>query len=214
MQIATYSPATLFAAVAALAASAPALAQEALYDPAPPPDSAFVRFVDAARTAASGSLGGTELDVSGDGVSSFVVVPAGEHAVALGDAGGNARFEAGHYYTVVFNEAGATGPDVIRDDVLTNPAKAGLHFYNLSARPGLALTAPKQKVAIFENVGPGEMAFRPVGAVEVDLAVEAGGETLADVGSVRLERRTAKSVIVMAESDGLTAVVVDNTVER
>jgi alginate O-acetyltransferase complex protein AlgF len=204
------------ALAAALAALLPvtAVAQEALYDPAPPPNSAFVRFVDAARASASGSVDGTELDVSGDGVSSFVVVPAGAHRVALGSTSGEATFDAGNYYTVVFNEAGASGPAIIRDDVLTNPAKAGLHFYNLSGKPGLSLTAPKQNVAIFEQVGPGEMKFRPVGAVDVDLAVTAAGETLADVGSVKLERRAAKSVIVLASADGVETVVVDNTVER
>ena len=207
--------ATRFALAAALlAAPAAATAQEALYDPAPPKDSAFVRFVDAGRTGAAGTLAGGEMDVSGDGVSDFVVVPAGTHEAALGETAGSVSLEAGHYYTVVFNEAGAAGPEVIRDDVLTNPAKAGLHFYNLSGEDGLSLTAPKQNVAIFEDVGAGEMKFRPVGAVDVDLAVVSAGGTVADVGSVRLERRAAKSVMVMASAGGLTAVVVDNTVDR
>jgi alginate O-acetyltransferase complex protein AlgF len=206
---------TLSLAVAAMAlAATSAAAQEALYDPAPPPNSAFVRLVDAARATATGSVDTAELDVSGDGVSSFVVVPAGSHRVALGATSAEAAFEAGNYYTVVFNEAGATAPTVIRDDVLTNPAKAGLHFYNFSGKPGLSLTAPKQNVAIFENVGPGEMKFRPVGAVDVDLAVTADGATLDEVGAVKLERRAAKSVMVLAAAGGVEAVVVDNTVER
>lgn len=203
---------------AAILAAAPATAfadDAGLYDPAPPANSAFVRFVDASlQGEGSGSVDGVPLDLSGDGVSAFVVVPAGEHGVTFGDASSSAKFDAGNYYTVVFNEAGQTAPVVIKDEVLTNPAKAGLHFYNLTGEAALSLAAPKQKVAIFENVGPGEMKFRPVGAVAVDLAVEAGGKTVADVGSVKLERRAAKSVLVVASAAGPKAVVVDNTVER
>jgi alginate O-acetyltransferase complex protein AlgF len=204
---------TLAATLAALA-SLPAFAQEALYDPAPPPNSAFVRLVDAARASTTGTVDSAELDVSGDGVSSFIVVPAGSHRIALGATSTETALDAGNYYTVVFNEAGAGAPTVIRDDVLTNPAKAGLHFYNFSGKPGLSLTAPKQNVAIFEDVGPGQMKFRPVGAVDVDLTVTSGGSTLAEVGSVKLERRAAKSVMVLAAADGVETVVVDNTVER
>lgn len=205
----------LLAAAVLLAAPAAALAQDAgLYDPAPPADSAFVRFVDASlKGDGAGSVDGASLDVSGDGVSAFVVVKSGDHTIALGDASATATFEAGNYYTVVFAEPGAS-PTVIKDEVLTNPAKAGLHFYNLTGEAGLSLSAPKQKVAIFENVGPGEMKFRPVGAVDVDLAVEAGGKTVAEVGSVKLERRAAKSVLVVASAAGPKALVVDNTVER
>ncbi|WP_181702170.1 alginate O-acetyltransferase AlgF [Chthonobacter albigriseus] len=205
----------LLAATILAAAPVAALAQDAgLYDPAPPADSAFVRFVDASlKGDGTGSVDGAPLDLSGDGVSSFVVVKSGEHSVTYGDATASAAFDAGNYYTVVFNEAGQ-GPVVIKDEVLTNPAKAGLHFYNLTGEAGLSLAAPKQKVAIFENVGPGEMKFRPVGAVDVDLAVESGGKTVVDVGSVKLERRAAKSVLVVASAAGPKAVVVDNTVER
>lgn len=200
---------------ATLLAPAAALADDAgLYDPAPPANSAFVRLVDATLEAeGAGTVGGTPLDLSGDGVSAFVVVPAGSHDVAYGGASGTAEFVAGNYYTVVFNEPGTGGPVVIKDEVLTNPAKAGLHFYNLTGEAGLSLKAVKQNVAVFENVGPGEMKFRPVGAVDVDLAVAAPSGTL-DVGSIKLERRAAKSVMVMAAAGGLQAIVVDNTVER
>lgn len=203
-------------AAAVLSASVPAaLADDAgLYDPAPPADSAFVRFVDASLEAeGTGTVGSAALDLSGDGVSPFVVVPAGSHDVAYGGAAGKADFAAGNYYTVVFNEPGAAAPVVIKDEVLTNPAKAGLHFYNLTGEAGLTLAAVKQNVAIFENVGPGEMKFRPVGAVDVDLAVKsAAGEV--SIGSVKMERRAAKSVMVVAASGGLQAIVVDNAVER
>jgi alginate O-acetyltransferase complex protein AlgF len=206
----------IFAFAAILATPLAALAGDAaLYDPAPPANSAFVRFVDAKQSgAASGTIGSVALDVDADGVSPFVVVPAGQHDLALRDAKGDVSLEAGNYYTVVFNEAGQSEPVVIKDEVLDNPAKAGLHFYNLTGEPALSLTAPAQKVVLFENVAPGEMKYRPVGAVAVTLAIEAGGKPVADVGEVKLERRAAKSVLAMAGADGVHAVVVDNTIAR
>jgi alginate O-acetyltransferase complex protein AlgF len=187
----------------------------ALYDPAPPPNSAFLRIMSAAPAAvADGKIGGNPVDLGDANVSAFVVVPGGKSAVEAGGKSGEVDCPSGKYCSVVFDLAGAAGPALIVDEVLENPAKSGLHFYNLTDQAALTLFAPDQGVALFEGVPSGGMKFRQVGAVTVNLTVKAGDNEVAKIEGAALKRRTGHSVIVRGSSGSMSAAIVENTVSK
>jgi alginate O-acetyltransferase complex protein AlgF len=206
---------TLLGSLAIAGAVYPSYADGALYDPAPPPNSAFLRIMSAAPTVvADGKIGGNPVDLGEVNVSAFVVVPGGKSAVEAGGKSGEVDCPSGKYCSAVFDLAGAAGPALIVDQVLDNPAKSGLHFYNLTDQAALTLFAPDQGVALFEGVPSGGMKFRQVGAVTVNLTVKAGDSEIAKIDGAALKRRTGHSVIVRGASGSVTAAIVENTVTK
>jgi alginate O-acetyltransferase complex protein AlgF len=193
----------------------PSFADGALYDPAPPPNSAFLRIMSAAPAAvADGKIGGNPISLGEANVSDFVVVPGGKSAVEAGGKSGEVDCPSGKYCSVVFDLAGSSSPALIVDEVLDNPAKSGLHFYNLTDQPALTLFAPDQGVALFEGVPTGGMKFRQVGAVTVNLSVKSGDSEVAKIEGAALKRRTGHSVIVRGASGSITAAIIENTVAK
>lgn len=187
---------------------------EALYDPAPPPDSAFVRVIDARGEGNfQATIGDASVTVPETGVSAYVVVPAGTQDIALSSDAGQLSFDSGKYYTVAFFVGGAATPVLLEDAILTNPAKSGVYVYNFSDVPGVTLFAPEPNVAVVEGVAPGASAFRAVNAVTVDLEITAGEETLASFAQHALKRRSATSFVVFG-GDSPRAVAVLNETSR
>jgi alginate O-acetyltransferase complex protein AlgF len=190
-------------------------ADDALYDPAPPPNSSFLRIMSAAPAAVSdGKIAGNTIELGEANVSAYVVVPGGKSAVEAGGKSGEVECPSGKYCSVVFGLAGGTEPALIVDEVLDNPAKSGLHFYNLTDQPSLTLFAPEQNVALFKDTASGAMQFRQVGAVTVNFSVKAGDSEVTKLDGVELKRRTGHSVIVRGTTGSVTATIIENTVSK
>ncbi len=209
-------PNPLFFSLALLSGTALAFGDDtALYDPAPPPNSAFLRIVSAAPTPATDvKIAGNAVELGEANVSGYVVVPGGKSAVEASGKSGEVDCPSGKYCSVVFGLASGSGPTLIVDEVLSNPAKSGLHFYNLTDQPALTLFAPDQKVDLFKDVASGAMQFRQVGAVTVNFVVKAGDSEVAKLDGVELKRRTGHSVIVSGTTGSIAATVVENTVTK
>ncbi|MEN0087459.1 MAG: alginate O-acetyltransferase AlgF [Pseudomonadota bacterium] len=177
-----------------------ATAQEGgLYDAPPPPGSAFVRVVDATQgTNREASIGGQQTELSADWVSDYLIIPGGDHAVQLGAATGNVTLDAGEFYTVVMSDNGAR---LVADDVVKNPARAGLYFYNLSEADTVTLAAElKGKSApIFQDVQAGAKEFREVNALDVTLKVMQGENALVQMDAVALRRKGGFSVFYFGD---------------
>lgn len=212
---ANWAPALLGSLAIACADLNLSYADEALYDPAPPANSAFLRIMSAAPAApADAKIGGSPVSMGEANVSDFVVVPGGKSAVEAGGKSGEVDCPSGKYCSAVFDLAGAAAPSLIVDEVLDNPAKSGLHFYNLTDQAALTLFAPDQGVALFEGVAAGGMKFRQVGAVTVNLTVKAGDSEVAKIDGAALKRRTGHSVIVRGAGGSITAAMAENTVSK
>lgn len=191
------------------------LADEALYDPAPPANSAFLRLISASETAAgAGAIAGNDVNLGEFNVSDYVVVPGGKSAVELGGKNAEIDCPTGKYCSVLFDISGGAAPVVIVDEVLENPAKSGLHFYNLTDQPALTLSAPDQGVDLFKDVPSGGMQFRQVGAVTVNLSVKAAEAEIAKIQGAALKRRTGHSVVVRGNGEKASAALVENTVSK
>jgi alginate O-acetyltransferase complex protein AlgF len=196
-------------------AAAEAAGDEALYDPAPPPNSAFVRVIDArGQGNLQVTVGQAGITVPATGVSAYVVVPAGEQDVVLSTETSKITFAAGKYYTIALYVGGNTKPTLLEDEILTNPAKSGIYVYNFSDAPSVKLFAPKPKVAVVDDLKPGLSAFKSVNAVTVDLALMEGDKTLADFSQLALKRRTGLTFVVFGSGDAKKAIAVPNATTK
>lgn len=178
-----------------LSAVSMAAAQEGLYDPAPPANSAFVRVVG----APSATLGTKTVTAEKGGASTYVVVPQGTFTVKVGPLTRRLVVAAGKFYTLV-----PQGPRLLLldDQPFDNRAKALLTVYNLSKTPLVDLKTADGKTAVITGVKPGASGSRAVNGITVDLAAFAGDKALASLRDVRLERGKAYALVLM--DDGLT----------
>jgi alginate O-acetyltransferase complex protein AlgF len=185
---------TLLAALAVSLAT-PAFAggaDDGLYDAPPPPNSAFVRVIDASGAGnITVTLGGKSVAVNETAISGYAIVPAGKVAVAAGEAAGEVEVASGKFYTVA---VGGAAPALMEDAAIANPAKAGIYFYNFAAAGAATLFATKQNVAVIENIEAGKGGFRDINAVTLDLEVRgaAGNSLLKDVA---LKRRVGLTIV-------------------
>lgn len=166
----------------------PALAQEGLYDPAPPANSAFVRVAG----VPAATLGGKAVTAQPGAASAYVVIPQGNFAAKAGSASSTLNVEAGKFYTVV-----STGGKLalLTDEAASNRAKALLTVYNLS-KSSVDLKTADGKTTVVTAIKSGASGSRAVNGITVDLSAFAGAKALGTVKSVKLERGNAYALVV------------------
>lgn len=165
-----------------------ALAQEGLYDPAPPANSAFVRV--AGLPAAN--LGGKAVTAQSGAASPYVVIPQGDFTAKVGTASSTLKVEAGKFYTVV-SIGGKLA--LLTDEAASNRAKALLTVYNLS-KSSVDLKTADGKTTVVTAVKAGASGSRAVNGITVDLSAFAGSKALGTVKAVKLERGNAYALVV------------------
>lgn len=185
----------------------PAGAQdEGLYEPAPPPGSAFVRWINAIAPGADAPAVGTaDLPSAGFGMASpYVVIPEGSYPVSQDGAETAVDLAEGRFYTIAAQGA-ADAPvmRLIHDDVARDRTRAQILFYNLSAADGLSLKTADGTTPVFENVPAGQAAEpRPVNAVTVAFGLFDGARALHALPPVALDAGAVYSAIAVAGEDG------------
>lgn len=174
-------------------------AESGLYDPAPPPGSAFVRIINATGTAelASKLDGAAWTRTTASGPSEYRPVPAGDHQAAIGAESATFAVEAGRFYSIVAGgDAAAPQLTVMPDAKLDSMAKALVSLYNLTDMPTLSLKTADGKVAVIEGVAADAAGNRQVNPLKVQFAVFDGEQSIAAIDEVSIERGAAYSVIV------------------
>ena len=181
-----------------------ALAQDTqgLYAPAPPPNSAFIRLINATRTPLKATLGGKSASAPKVGISSYLVVPQGKVSMTSGAAGVTLPLSAGKFYSAVWT--GKTFK-LLTDSNADDRAKALLTLYNLSSKPSLDLKTADGKLSVVSGVKPGSSGDRAVNGITVDLAAFSGTKALATFKGVSLERGNAYAVVVTDAGSSFTA---------
>lgn len=189
-----------------------AATDQELYDPKPPADAAFVRFINLEKTALDVSGGGiAQKKVAPSSSSDFFVVTQGKQNFAYGSKSTDIEIEAGKYYTIALSDAKTT---VVKDGILSSPAKSMLYFYNFSTEEDLSLFAPKQNVEIFKAVNTDAGTSREINPLELELSVRQNGKDIAMLAPITLKRRTGYSIIAFPAEEGIKAVVVENSVGK
>lgn len=189
--------------------------EDALYAPAPPADSAFVRTINASSdTESTVAVDGRTFEPSEDArISNYSILKNGEYEVTHLDQQDTINVKAGHYYSVVITSDNAV--KLIEDDLIEDPSKAKVYFYNLSGTQA-ALTAPSHKATIFENVASLSSEARDINAVTFDVAIEIDNQAVKTFPGLSLKRQIGTSIILFdsQSDDSYEAIVIENTVQQ
>jgi alginate O-acetyltransferase complex protein AlgF len=166
-----------------------------LYDPKPPANSAFLRFINdktmdgSAKAVARGKdleyLDYTE-------ISSYFVVPEGNVNVTIGDDKTNFEAKAGNFYSAVLSDSGVT---VMTDELSDSPAKAQLIFYNFSDTSNLSVKTSDGSVEIIEPMAIRESGSRLINPAKVPMALYNNDTVYHTFDEMSLDRSRSYSII-------------------
>lgn len=187
--------------------------EDRLYDPSPPPGSAFVRAVSchAGGGAVDVRVGATALGkLKPTEASPYRVVLPGDLKASLGATSATVKVEPGSFYTLVLRDGAGAAP-LLTDQPSTNLSRAQVTLYNLTDVPSAALKLADGSAAVVDAVAPGTASGRLVNAVTVDLGVWIGSKAGPTLPARALQRGAAYSVFLCPGADGPRATWVENT---
>lgn len=187
--------------------------EDRLYDPSPPPGSAFVRAVScyAAGAAVDVRVGTTALGkLKPTEASAYRVVAPGELKASFGTNSTTVKVEPGSFYTLVLRDGTGAAP-LLTDQPSTNLSRAQVTLYNLTDAPSAALKLADGSAAVVDAVASGTASGRLVNAVTVDLGVWIGVKPGPTLPGRALQRGASYSVFLCPGADGARATWVENT---
>ena len=180
--------------------------EAALYAPAPPVGSAFVRVAKPGvdRIALQARVGKTFVfSLSPGAASAYFATAAGPVTVEInGHAWPPSTVAPGRFYTVV---AQTNGLRWIEDPAPVSRAKAGIVFYNFTDDQTLDLVTVDGTVHLLDDVAPNGVASRAVNAVTATLAVEGAEGSLSTLPALDLHRGATYSIFAQTGPDGRLA---------
>jgi hypothetical protein len=187
-----------------------ALAQNQVYDPLPPPGSAYVRFVNAADLAITVKpdfVGVQQLGAAAaQRVSPFLPIEkvAGRALsldVQAGSRSVKASFkaEAGSYVTVLIESDPAKGLVVVPvvDNTEFNQSRARLSFYNATSCAVASLSIDPDGPVVFPDVAAGSAKARSVNPVTAKIHAACDGKPAASIALEGMEAGAMYSVWLM-----------------
>lgn len=203
---------TRFFAILALAVLLPFAAQnaalaenadEGLYDPVPPPGSAYVRFINVdpdVNDEGVDANGKEYSDVPFAEMSPYYVFPKGEVKASFEEASTTLKVESGKFYTLVLSKDKIVP---LTDPTNTNGAKALVTLYNLSKTPEAVLKTADGKITVTETPAKsGALSSRVMNAVKFTTAVYSGDTKIMDGQELALERGKSYAVVLYDDKEG------------
>jgi alginate O-acetyltransferase complex protein AlgF len=199
-----------------------------LYDPEPPPDSAYVRVLLAGREAAVDILVDGRLRIkklAAGEASDYMVLTAGQHTLALHPAGKSAAVLSttidvvrGRAMTVAYTALrAATAPVVFEDKANSNKLKALLTVYHLDANAGMLDVLTRDgSTKVFSNVAYGISSARQVNPISIELIAAKVGDQVAQAGvSLAMTQGGNYSILLLPGEGGkLILRAVQSKIER
>ncbi|GHT85768.1 alginate biosynthesis protein AlgF [Betaproteobacteria bacterium] len=181
----------------------------ALYGPAAPKGSAFVRLYNAGSQDVDANIGNIHLETTTPQDSSdFSFLPNGSHSAKIGEQSITVQLEPEHYYTLV-NLPGKQ-LTLVEDPPFKGRQKALLRVQNLSD-VSLTLKTADGKTIVVENVAPQGHGDREINPVKVNLALFDGERKVVDLPAVALERGEVTCLFVTGNNNRLVPVWVKRT---
>lgn len=178
--------------------SAHAGRDDGLYDPLPPPGSAFVRFVNATERDASATASlKTFGEVNPKNVTPYFVIRKGEVDIKFGEHAADMNVEEGQFYSVILNDGLLT----LTDTPNAGRTKSQIQFYNLSNHETLQLKTSDGKIEITDPAAPNESRVRPINAVKLETALYHGDEQISEPSTINLKRGMVHSAFVFPDED-------------
>lgn len=189
----------LLAAAFIFSASAARAGDEGLYPDAPPPGSAFVRFVN---TGASASIPITVASKSygaapRGSVTRYIPTPHGSTQLDFGSASSEESLAEGKHYCAMLAEGKLT---LLEEPVGSNPLKAQIILINASGMKDVSLKTNDGVRSVVDAIGPRALGARAVNAVKVSFAVYAGDKKINDLEARNLERGGTYAIVVYEDA--------------
>ncbi len=176
----------------------------ALYGPAAPKGSTFVRVYNASSSEISASVGNTSLNEIGPLASSdFGFMPQGDYTAKVGSQSLPVKLASDHYYTIVNNTSGA--PQLVEEPPFKNKQKSLVRVQNLSDK-ALTLKTADGKTDVVKAVSAKGTGEREINPVKVSFALFDGEKKVADLKPVALERGEAAVLYVTGSGSSLSPV--------
>jgi len=166
-----------------------------LYEPAPPPDSVYVRVIMADRAGAVDVLVDGKVrqrGVPAGEAGAYLVLAAGKHTLSLqrsgaapGKAGTTASvaldLASGRAMTIAFPALRAeVSPWIFEDKTSSNKLKAVLTVYQLDAQAGtLDVLSADGNTRVFSGIAPGNSNSLQVNPITIDLIATRPGDKTA-----------------------------------
>lgn len=188
----------------------PARADDAaLYGPDAPPNSAFIRVVNAsANPDLDAQVGDKQIDgISAWSASEFEFLPAGAQKISAGAAQQSLQLQADHYYTAVVD---GERMHLFDNSAYDNRLKALVILYNLTDKDALTLRTGDGGTTVVEAVAREGFGLRQVNAARAKLAVFAGDARIAETPALTMARGKAYSVFAIGPSAAPRLVVATN----
>ena len=188
--------------------AAPALAQDnQLYEDPADPNAAFVRVISPGESVAV-VAGNTFENVQG-GVTPYVMMPAGQVSVAVGDLVSEGEIPPTSFFTFI---TGTDGELHLLQDVITNsPAKADLVFYNLSDLATIDLFVPSVDAVALADIEQNTSREVTLKApLRLDFEVRDGDTVLASLPGIEMRRRAGVTVVFSGKAGDYTAFSTEN----
>lgn len=200
----------LLAVAFSLAGNGAVHAQNQVYDPLPPPGSAYVRFVnaaDAALTVKPDFVGVQQLGTSAaQRVSAFMPIEkVSGRALALEVQSGSRtaraslKVDAGSYVTVLIESDPSKGLVVVPvvDNTEFNQSRARLSFYNATGCNVASLTIDPDGPVVFADVAAGTAKARSVNPVTAKIHAACDAKPVAPIALEGIEAGAMYSVWLM-----------------
>ena len=203
-------------AAALLAIAGQAAAQGQVYDPLPPPGSAYVRFVNASGdevTVRPDFLPGQTLGtVAAQRVTAYAVVQNVQGKTLALQVQSNAQSgqlsftaEPGSFNTMLVEAAGAQALRAVQvvDQTDFNQSRARLSFYNATDCAGATLAIAPDGPVVFQDVAPGTAKARSVNPVSVAVSAGCAQGGRAPLDLAGLEAGGMYSIWLMPDGGGV-----------
>jgi len=186
--------------VLALAATAARAGDEALYGPAAPPGSAFVRVFNGTAQSINDAKVGVEdfNEVPPFDASEFTFLPPGTHVLTAGAVKQSLTLKPDRFYTAAIIDGKVK---LLDGERYGNRMKALVIVYNLVDGGELSLRTADGKTPVVDKVAPNASGQREVNAVRTQLALYRGEQRVAAVRPVSLERGRAFSLFVTGSAE-------------
>jgi len=187
--------AVILLGAALLAANAARAGDEALYGPAAPPGSAFIRIFNGGQQSLIDARVGPEdlNEIPPYEASEFTFLPPGSYDLTAGAIKQKVTLQPDRFYTAAVIDGKV---QLIDNDKFANRMKALVIVYNLTGDSELSLKTADGKTPVVENVPPSKSGQREVNAVRTQLALYKGAQRVAAVRQVAFERGRAFSLFV------------------
>lgn len=184
-----------------------------LYDPAPPADSAYVRFINTGTKPINALLGNLTYKQV-EGFSPYQVIKEGEYDASVDKTKQSVTLKAGTSYSLVYTKQGKKGRiATVVDAANADPSKAVVYFYNLSDKEA-SLRAPNFNTDILPGVPAGESRSVEINAVTVDVAMNVENVDVKTFPGIELKRRNGFSFLLTGKNPKYDGVWVMNSLAK